>query len=40
MMLGMGLFALGSAVLGYVLVKAGWMLRVALMRRMRRVPGN
>ncbi len=40
MMLGMGLFALGSAVLGYVLVKAGWMLRVVLMRRMRRVPGN
>ena len=35
-MLGMGLFAVGSAVLGYGVVKAGWMLRVALARRQRR----
>ena len=33
--LGMGLFAVGAAALGYVLVKAGWMLRVAWMRRER-----
>ena len=31
-MLGMGLFAVGAAAAGYVLVKAAWRLRVALLR--------
>lgn len=35
-MLGMGLFAVGTALLGYVLVKAVWTLRVVLARRQRR----
>jgi uncharacterized protein (DUF2062 family) len=35
-MLGMGLFAVGTALLGYVLVKAFWTLRVVLARRQRR----
>ena len=34
-MLGMGLFAVGAAAAGYVLVKAAWRLRVALLRRNR-----
>jgi len=35
-MLGMGLLAVGSAVAGYVLVKAGWMLREAWVVKMGR----
>ena len=34
--LGMGLFAVGGAALGYVSVKLVWRLRVALRRRQRR----
>lgn len=34
-LLGMGLFAVGSASAGYVLVKAAWRIRVALLRRKR-----
>jgi len=35
-MLGMVLFALSSAAAGYGVVKVGWMLRVAWLRRHRR----
>jgi hypothetical protein len=34
-MLGMGLFAVGAAAAGYVLVKAAWRIRVALLKRKR-----
>jgi uncharacterized protein (DUF2062 family) len=34
-MLGMGLFAFGAAAAGYLLVKAAWRIRVALLRRKR-----
>ncbi len=34
--LGMGLFAVGGAVLGYVLVKLVWRVRIAIKRRTRR----
>ena len=34
-MLGMGLFAVGAAVAGYLFVKAAWRIRVALLRRKR-----
>ena len=34
-MLGMGLFDFGAAAAGYVLVKAAWRIRVALLRRKR-----
>lgn len=34
-MLGMGVFAFGTALLGYGLVKAAWALRVLLKRRVR-----
>jgi uncharacterized protein (DUF2062 family) len=34
-MLGMGLFAVGAAAAGYVLVKAAWRIREALLRRKR-----
>ncbi len=33
--LGMGLFAMGTAAVGYGLVKAGWLLRVNWLRRKR-----
>jgi uncharacterized protein (DUF2062 family) len=34
-MLGMGLFAFGAAAAGYLMVKAAWRIRVALLRRKR-----
>jgi len=34
-MLGMGLFAFGAAAAGYLLVKAAWRIRLALLRRKR-----
>ena len=34
-MLGMGLFAVGAGAAGYVLVKAAWRIRVALLKRKR-----
>jgi len=37
-LLGMGLFALGGAALGYCSVKLGWRLRIWLKRRARRAP--
>ena len=37
--LGMGMFAVGGALTGYLLVKLVWRLRVALKRRARRSPG-
>ena len=37
--LGMGMFAVGGALTGYLVVKLAWRLRVALKRRSRRSPG-
>jgi hypothetical protein len=38
-LLGMVLFAVGGATLGYVAVKLAWRLRIALKRRARRAAG-